>query len=511
MVAHRTQEEVRMAVVGGGRRCLSMLRMLESKRLSRLKARIVGVADRNPEAVGFVYARERGIYTTTDYLSLLDLDDLDLIIELTGDEKVLQDLMATRNDSVRVLDYTASRLFQDIVAFGQQIERQEDEISLSRSVAEAMIKGTGEGVMVLDTDYRIIRANDVALRWARISRDEALGRYCFQVLHGAIGPCDSPDTPCPMKQTEATGQSAFSLHEFHGPEGEVHFCDVSTYPVFDRDGQVVQVLEIFRDVTDHWSQRLERRAELIKQDCARLVQEDKLIALGKLVASVAHEINNPIGSIINFAKLTRKLIAKGRTGPQDLNRYDQYLDVAVGEAERCGNIVANLLSFSRQQSREPRSVDLVEVVRQIIMLTGHRMELASIKVATDFDADRLTVWGDYNQLQQALTNLIFNAIEAMPDGGTMIIRGGMDQSAAQVWIEVTDTGEGIAAENLPFIFDPFFTTKAEGQGVGLGLSMVYGIILDHRGTVAVDSPPDGGTTFRIELPAHGGGPAPEDE
>jgi len=139
------------------------------------------------------------------------------------------------------------------------------------------------------------------------------------------------------------------------------------------------------------------------------------------------------------------------------------------------------------------------------------MELASIKVATDFDADRLTVWGDYNQLQQALTNLIFNAIEAMPDGGTMTIRGGVDQAAAQVWIEVTDTGEGISAENLPYIFDPFFTTKAEGQGVGLGLSMVYGIILDHRGTIAVDSPPDGGTTFRIELPAQGGGPAPEDE
>ncbi len=508
MPDHNTH--LRMAVVGGGRRCLSMLKILESQRLSRLRAEIVGVADRNPEAVGLVYAKQKGIFTTTDYVRLLDLEDLDLIIELTGHEEVLANLMATRPESVRVLDYTASRLFHDVVAFDQQIERQEDEIRLIGSVAEAMISGTSEGVMVLDTDYRIVRVNDAALRWAHITREEALGRYCFQVLHGVVSPCDSPDTTCPMKQTAATRDPAYSLHEFHDPRGEVHFCDVSTYPVFGRDGDVVQVLEIFRDVTDHWSQRLERRAELIKQDCARLVQEDKLIALGKLVASVAHEINNPLASIINFTRLTQKMIAQGKTNPEHLERFNDYLKAASGEAERCGAIVTNLLSFARQQGREAREVELVEVVDQIMMLTGHKMDLAGIRVVRDFQADRLPVWGDYNQIQQSLTNLVFNALEAMPQGGTLTVRGGLDRAAGQVWIELSDTGVGISAENLPYIYDPFFTTKGDGQGVGLGLSIVYGLIRDHRGTVSVDSEPGRGTTFRITLPVHEAGAPGED-
>ena len=194
-------------------------------------------------------------------------------------------------------------------------------------------------------------------------------------------------------------------------------------------------------------------------------------------------------------------MGQNRTGPQDLERFGEYLDVAVSEAERCGRIVGNLLSFARQQSLEPRRVNLVDLFHQIIMVTGHRMELADIKVVTDFQAEQLSVWGDYNQLQQSLTNLIFNAIEAMPQGGRLTVRGGVDELSPRIWVEVSDTGQGISPENLPYIFDPFFTTKGEGMGVGLGLSMVYGIIRDHRGTISVDSTPGRGTTFRVVLPA----------
>ncbi|MCB2191908.1 MAG: PAS domain-containing protein [Deltaproteobacteria bacterium] len=493
-------EKLRVAVIGGGKRCRSMLEMLETKTFKRLRADIVGVADLNPQAEGVCRARERGIFTTTDCAQLFNLEQLDLVIELTDDQELLSNLAASKPESVGVIGHTASRLFHDVVFLYQQLEQTEDEASMARSFNQALVDATSEGVMVLGGDYRIVRANQAALAAAGLSREEALGRYCFQVSHQAITPCDSPETPCPMKQTLATGKSAHAIHEHVQQDGSTHYCDVSTYPLLNRKGEVVQVLELFRDITDELSHRMERRTEIIKADLARMVQEDKLVALGKLVASVAHEINNPIAAIFNFVKLMLKGLENGHTKSKDLHNYHDYLELCAQEARRCSTIVDNLLSFARQNSPAPHTINLRELLDTTIMLTGHRMKLSGVDFKLEVPEQGLEVWGDASQLQQVFTNLIFNALEAMPQGGTLAVLGGELPQESKVWLEFRDSGEGISPENLPRIFEPFFSTKADGHGVGLGLSMVYGIVREHGGEVLVDSKPGRGTTFRLVLP-----------
>ena len=499
---------LKIAVVGGGTRCLSILKLINSQGLKRLRAEVVGVADLNPQAVGFVEAERRGIFTTTDYRRLLELSDLDLIVELTGKQSLLSDLVEQKPDSVEVIDYNASLLFHDIASFGAELERKEEEISVERSFARALTQATNEGVMVLDPEYRILRINEAACRWAGLGPEEAHGKFCFQVLVNSPSPCDSPSSPCPMRQTLSTGKSAHAIHEFSDEAGNSHYCDVSTYPLLNSEGEMVQVLEMFRDITFELASRVEMRAQAIKKDLTRLVQEDKLLALGKLVASVAHEINNPIASILNLSKLMRKTLEDGPLSREDRQNFMNWLDLTVDEAERSAGIVRNLLSFARQESLEPRRLDLRELMEQILKVTRHRMDLGGVELACRMPGEPLEAWGDAGQIQQCFANLIFNALEAMPEGGRLTIRGGSNE-AGEVWVEVSDTGHGMTREVMGRIFEPFFTTKSEVQGVGLGLSMVYGIISEHRGRIDVDSQPGKGATFRITLPTPGREPGQE--
>jgi two-component system, NtrC family, sensor kinase len=494
-------QRMRIGIIGGGRRCLALMEMLGFDLQGRFPAQIVGVADSNPQAVGFREALHRGIFTTGDFKELLALKSLDLVIELTGDPEVIQEVIRHKPKAVGFMDFGASRVFHDILVFTRELEIKDDELSLIGSLAQALTTGTSHGVLVLDPDYHIRKINEQACRQAGVTAEQAKGRFCFQITHQALTPCDSPETPCPLVETVITGKPAHALHEHLNASGESHYCDVYTYPLINRKGEVAQVVEIFRDITQELATRLDSRTRAIKDDLARLVQEDKLISLGKLVASVAHEINNPIGSILNFTKLIHKNISDHAPSREELQDYRKWLDLTVQEARRCAKIVSNLLSFSRQQTLEPKRLDLRELVEQVLLLTAHRLELAGIRVAApDWGTLPLEVWGDHTEIQQCILNLVFNALEAMPRGGVLTIRGGWDSVKHEVWISVTDTGEGILPQHRPHIFEPFFSTKQVAHGVGLGLSMVYGIITEHHGRIEVESVPGAGATFRIILP-----------
>ncbi|MBU2549103.1 MAG: PAS domain-containing protein [Proteobacteria bacterium] len=495
---------MKIAIVGGGQRCFSLLKTLESKSLTGLNAEILGVADIDPEAVGFRYAQSSGIKTACDCRDFFQIPDLGLLINLTGKLSVDEELLLDKPAHVTVLDYKSSRLLQEIVQrvieSGLRLDMQEDEIVRTRSFLRAMEEATIIGVMVLDTNYRIVWINQAALKMADRSLNDALGLYCFQVSHRAMSPCDSEETPCPMKETLATGKSAHALHE-HALAGEgLQYCDVSTFPLFNRKGEVVQVLEVIRDVTEEMNDKFERRTQALKSDLARLVQEDKLISLGKLVASVAHEINNPISAIINFTKLILETLKQGRPTNRNVEDFIRYLEMTVREAERCGRTVNNLLSFARQQALEPKRANLQEMLNRVITLFQHQIQLSDISLSVDLDKEPLEFFCDYTQIQQCLTNLIFNAMEAMPEGGRLTLRAGRETGRGRIWIEVEDTGVGIRPEHLGRIYEPFFSTKTEVHGVGLGLSMVYGIVRDHGGEIGVTSEPGRGTTFRLTLP-----------
>ena len=173
------------------------------------------------------------------------------------------------------------------------------------------------------------------------------------------------------------------------------------------------------------------------------------------------------------------------------------------ELERCSKIVSNLLAFSHKSKLEFSPVDMNELLSRCISLSGHKLVLQNIRVQTHLSRDLPMIQGDFNQLQQCIINLIFNAVNAMPEGGVLAFESCFDSAKNLIHIIVRDTGCGISREDLLYIFDPFFTTKKEGRGLGLGLSTTFGIIDRHKGTIHVESEPGKGTVFQIDLPASG--------
>jgi PAS domain S-box-containing protein len=243
-----------------------------------------------------------------------------------------------------------------------------------------------------------------------------------------------------------------------------------------------------------------RKAEQEDADPSRLLQQDKMMSLGRLAASVVHEINNPLAGILNYLRLMIKILSRGATNEEQMEKFQKYLTVVERETDRCSRIVTNLLAFSRKSNMEYAEMSVNELLERSIMLSQHKMALQNIQVKIDLDPKLPLIVGDFNQLQQCIINLIFNAIDAMPQGGTLRVSSALRPDEGVVQIVVADSGCGIPEEDLPNIFEPFFTTKTEGKGLGLGLSTVCGIVDGHKGTIQVESKVGKGTAFTVKLP-----------
>lgn len=236
-------------------------------------------------------------------------------------------------------------------------------------------------------------------------------------------------------------------------------------------------------------------------DQARILHQDKMISLGRLAASVVHEINNPLAGILNYIRLMIRILSRGSLSEENREKFSQYLKLVETETDRCSQIVSSLLTFSRKSPLTFESISIPHLIERCTILSQHRLQLQHIRLETRVASNIPPVEGDFNQLQQCIINLIFNAIDAMPSGGVLTLSGHYEPSAGRVIVSVKDTGSGISETDLPYIFEPFFTTKKEGYGVGLGLSTVYGIMERHKGAVSVESRIGQGSTFLLELPA----------
>jgi two-component system NtrC family sensor kinase len=225
-----------------------------------------------------------------------------------------------------------------------------------------------------------------------------------------------------------------------------------------------------------------------------MVVVEKMASLGKLSAVVAHEINNPLAGIRTFARLLRRRL--GEPGPERAEDA-RILETIDAEAGRCGDIVRNLLLFSRATPARFATHDIAPIVDRCHLLLRHQAELQGVTLETGTDA-HLSAVCDGAQIQQMVLALALNGLEACAPGGRVTVTA--SREGAGVAIRVRDTGAGIRPEDRPHIFEPFFTTKASGKGVGLGLSVVYGIVTRHRGRIQVDSKLDSGTTFVVHLP-----------
>ena len=256
-----------------------------------------------------------------------------------------------------------------------------------------------------------------------------------------------------------------------------------------------------RDWSRTLEDRVQQKTQELEQLTAQLVQAEKTASLGRMAATVAHELNNPLSGILTYAKVTsRRVSALMPEGP-DRQRLLDALKLIQAESMRCGNIVRDLLTYARQSRAEFRPAQLHVLVERALQLVDHHTEIRGIGTdrALTLADDALVC--DAEQIVQALIALLINAVEAMGEGGRLAVRTWADPMAPGILkISVSDTGVGIPPEIQPRIFDPFFSTKHETKGVGLGLAVVYGIIQRHNGRIEVESRPGHGTTFTITLP-----------
>jgi len=241
----------------------------------------------------------------------------------------------------------------------------------------------------------------------------------------------------------------------------------------------------------------ERTAELSRAQAA-LVQSEKLSSLGRLSASIAHEINNPLAGILTFAKVLIRDAEKDVPDPERRKLALRNLSLVQRETERCSAIVRNLLDFARERPMTLGEVDLVLVLEEALQLVAHQIQMQGHTLEKHLQPVP-RVQADFGQLRQALVNVILNGCEAMARGGRLGVATAPSADGRWAMVEVSDTGPGIAEENLSRVFDPFFTTKE--KGTGLGLSVVYGIVQRLGGTVEVASEPGQGTRFTFRLPA----------
>ncbi|PWB67762.1 MAG: two-component sensor histidine kinase, partial [Deltaproteobacteria bacterium] len=243
--------------------------------------------------------------------------------------------------------------------------------------------------------------------------------------------------------------------------------------------------------------RVQQKTHELEQANRQLVQVEKSASLGRMAATVAHEINNPLTGVYTYIRLMERKIEAGQYEAADVEKYRGYLDTMRREVERTTAIVQNLLDFTRPKEPVRKQLNLVKVVEESLSLIRNKLNLNNIEVV-NLMKPLPDIMADPAHMKQVFLNLMINACEAMEGGGTLTVGSEVDEGENTATVSVRDTGVGIQAENLARIFDPFFSTKE--KGTGLGLSVVNGIVSRHNGKVAIDSSPGKGTRVRVTLP-----------
>lgn len=417
----------------------------------------------------------------------LQLDASDFITKPIDDEALY---LALKRAKER---YRSRKQIKEYMALLEK-EKAETSQELLKTIAfqRNLIESSIDGILGFDENNAVVIYNHSMELMLGFSKDEVLHKMTFGQFFSAGGQLHFKEK---LSGNTHGGKNQLMLYEtsLREKSGREIPVQVSASLLLEQ-GRESGLVCFFRDL------RQIRKLEREVSDQARILHQDKMMSLGRLAASVVHEINNPLSGILNYLRLMSRVLSKGALSEDRREKFKHYLDLVESETNRCSQIVSSLLSFSRRSPPSFGQVRIDELFRRCILLSQHKLELSNIHLASDIQHDLPPVEGDFNQLQQCMINLIFNAIDAMPDGGNLTLNSHWDRTNGKVIITVQDTGRGIPSENIPHIFEPFFTTKSEGYGVGLGLSTAYGIMERHKGTIHVESEPGKGAIFTLELP-----------
>lgn len=495
------EKPIKIAIIGGGKRCQAFLEMFDARRYPQLGAEIVAVADPDLEAPGIRLAREKKIFVTTDYEDFYKIKNLDLVIELTGKADLLEDFQRHKPARVRVVESAISRIFGDVLRLSEEYQFAKCQINLVEGIMDSLFMGLRDWVLVMQPDLKLLDANEAFLTAVRMNKDDMVGKYCHEAAYGSPARCSGEGFYCPVARCLETGDVAHAILEGAGGPGLGRYQEITAVPLKTAGGRIELVVEIFRDITDEMEKKVEQKVSALKEDLMRLVYEEKMISLGKMAASAVHEINNPLSGINALARLVRQELESGQTDAAARERFIYYLGLIDSESARCSGIVRDLLHFSRQARGIRSEFQVNALIERVLDFVHFRLDSQEIKARTELDPDLPLIAGDQSQIEQCLLNLIFNAADAMPGGGELVLRTSqLRRSPSMIRIEVIDNGAGIPKEIIPFIFEPFFSTKNHDKGVGLGLSVVYGIVKEHGGTVYVKSEEGIGSRFVLKFP-----------
>lgn len=417
----------------------------------------------------------------------LQLDASDFITKPINDDALT---IALKRAKER---FTTRRELRDYTALLEEKWMQTaDELEKTFHFQKILIESSIDGIVACDHNGKVIVFNRSMEEMLGYEKGEVLSKMA---LDRFFAPSEAEKFKAKLSSQEFGGKNRLFLFEttLLSKAGARIPVQLSASVLFEGDEEI-GVVGFIRDLRE-----LRKLAQDFA-DQARMLHQDKMISLGKLAASVVHEINNPLSGMLNYARLMLKILDRGSLAPESTQKFQHYLKMTEAELSRCSKIVSNLLAFSRKSELEFSSLNLNELLTKCIMLSEHKLTLQNIRIETSLEPDMPPVLGDFNQLQQCVINFIFNAIDAMPDGGVLTIKSAHNPQKNLVEVQVQDTGCGIAREDLGYIFDPFFTTKKEGKGLGLGLSTAYGIIDRHKGTIKVESEVSKGSVFTMTLP-----------
>jgi two-component system NtrC family sensor kinase len=379
--------------------------------------------------------------------------------------------------------YLAAR--ESAATLAEEVDRRAVEAEMQQRFTEAIIDSLPVSLYAIDRDHRIVAWNrNRELGELGVPRGQVLGKSIYDVL---------------TKQSRELLEREFS--KVFGT-GEIHRVEQETITQSgDANHWLIRKIPMRAAETDEVSHVItvgENITSRVKSERA-VARAEKLAAVGRLAAGVVHEINNPLATIAACAESLEQRIKEGAFGDStEVGDLKEYLGLIRDEAFRCKQITHGLLDFSRLRAGNRVPVNLAETIKMAARLVTHQQRGDNIQIEVETANDLPTVLGDEGQLQQAVVALATNAIDAMPDGGTLTLRA--MASGPNVIVEIKDTGIGIPPEILPKIFDPFFTTKDVGRGTGLGLAVCYGIVSEHGGRLDVRSTVGVGTTFTISLP-----------
>ncbi len=435
---------------------------------------------------GFVLLVAVGLAGVVSWLLTQPVRGLIQAAHRIRDGKLGEQVSATTKDEIGELVESFNQMSDQLLKQHQVVEDRnqrirmtQEQVTWERDKLRAIIDSMVEGVIFVDAEGIISLCNESAGRIWGADASELLGR--------SVQECPSAELRSTLgKILEQTKQEPGFITE-HALDLRDGRCLVNYSTVHGEDGHYLGLVFLNLDISERIT--LEQEQKQLRE---QLFQQEKMVLVGQIAASVAHELNTPLATILLRAQLIEQQTEKN----SDLSD----LKVLEGEARRCRRIIESLLGFSRRSEGVILRTDLNGLIQESLSLIENDLSLKNIKLETDYAGNGTEVCVDSNQIQQVLLNLVANASDAMPDGGRLYISTRLLSDRKMVEIQVTDNGCGIEEELLNRVFDPFFTTKEQGKGTGLGLAICQRIVEEHEGEIKIKSQPGQGTTVLVSLP-----------